>query len=70
MRSKRPIHDLFSGIGNTRKMAMISPPTGILFIRVALNPRVAPGLISLHPLPVFIFCPRRTFKAIFVFAAI
>jgi hypothetical protein len=36
----------------------------------ALNPRVSPGLASLHPLPGFIFCPRGTFDRIFVFAAI
>src|ERR1019366_9684929 len=60
----------FSGFGNTRKIAMISPFTSILLTSVALNPRLSPGLTSLHPLPVFIFCPRGTFDRIFVFAAI
>ena len=59
-----------SGFGKTRKIAMISPFTSILLTSVALNPRLSPGLTSLHPLPVFIFCPRGTFDRIFVFVAI
>jgi len=48
-----------SGIGNTRKMAMISQPTSILLIRVALKPRVALGLANLHPSAGLHFLPRE-----------
>jgi hypothetical protein len=44
------IHDLLKRTFSP-SIAMISPPTSILLISVALKPRVSPGLASLHPLP-------------------